>query len=95
MRPGAGNEEQVFSGFTSRFWTVAGGSLFYLDFGAKPRPAFTKMDLASHRTTPLGLLEGTVAWGASGLSISPDGQWLLYAETDRLVSQINLAENFR
>jgi eukaryotic-like serine/threonine-protein kinase len=94
-QPGAENEEKVFSGFTSRFWTVVGGSLFYLDLGAKPRPAFTELDLANHRVTRLGLLEGKAAWGASGLSISPDRQWLLYAETDRLVSQINLAENFR
>jgi serine/threonine protein kinase len=93
--PGAGNEEKVFSGFTSRFWTVAGGSLFYLDLGAKPRPTFTELDLASHKVTRLGLMAGKVAWGMSGLSISPDRQWLLYAETDRLVSQINLAENFR
>jgi Tol biopolymer transport system component len=94
-QPGADNEEKVFNGFTSRFWTVSGGSLFYLDLGAKPRPTFTELDLASHQVRRLSLLEGKVAWGASGLSISPDRQWLLYAETDRLVSQINLAENFR
>jgi Tol biopolymer transport system component len=94
-QPGSENEEKVFNGFTSRFWTVVGGSLFYLDLGAKPRPMFTELDLASHQVTRLGHLEGKVAWGASGLSISPDRQWLLYAETDRLVSQINLAENFR
>jgi Tol biopolymer transport system component len=94
-QPGTQNEAKVFDGFTSRFWTVAGNSLFYLDFGAKPRPAFTELDLASHQATRLGGLEGKVAWGASGLSISPDRQWLLYAEMDRLVSQINLAENFR
>jgi Tol biopolymer transport system component len=89
------SEEKVFSGFTSRFWTVSDGSLFYLDLGAKPRPAFTEMDLANHQVKRLGPLEGKIAWGASGLSVSPDRQWLLYAETDRLVSQINLAENFR
>jgi Tol biopolymer transport system component len=94
-RKNAQNEEKVFSGFTSRFWTVVGDSLFYLDIGAKPRPAFTELDLASHQVTRLGFLEGKVAWGASGLSISPDRQWLLYAETNRLVSQIDLAENFR
>ncbi len=94
-RRNAQNEEKVFSGFASRFWTVAGGSLFYLDLGAKPRPTFTEMDLASHQVKRLGILEGRVAWGVSGLSVSPDRQWLLYAETDRLVSQINLAENFR
>jgi Tol biopolymer transport system component/DNA-binding winged helix-turn-helix (wHTH) protein len=94
-QPNASNEEKVFSGFASRFWTVAGGSLFYLDLGAKPRATFTELDLESHQVTRLGLLEGKVAWGASGLSISPDRRWLLYAETDRLVSQINLAENFR
>jgi Tol biopolymer transport system component/DNA-binding winged helix-turn-helix (wHTH) protein len=94
-QPGAEHDEKVFSGFTSRFWTVAGGSLFYLDLGAKPRPAFSELDLASLQVTHLGVLEGKPAWGASGLSISPDRQWLLFAETDRLVSQINLAENFR
>ena len=91
---GAANEEKIFNGFAARFWTVAGDSLFYLDLGAKP-PALTQLDLASGQVTRLGHLEGHVAWGASGLSLSPDGQWLLYAETDRLVNQINLAENFR
>jgi Tol biopolymer transport system component len=94
-QPNAENEEKIFSGFTSRFWTIVGGCLFYLDLGARPRPTFNELDLASHQVTRLGLLEGKAAWGASGLSISPDGKWLLYAETDHLVSQINLAENFR
>jgi hypothetical protein len=94
-QPSGDNEEKVFGGFTSRFWTVAGGSLFFLDLGAKPRAALTELDLVSHQVTRLGFLEGKVAWGPSGLSISPDRQWLLYAETDRLVNQINLAENFR
>ena len=95
MPVGGGKEEQVLKASTSRFWTLAGSKLVYLDLGAKPRATFTEFDLATKKTRRLGALEGKIAWGASGLSVSPDGQWLLYAQMDRLVSQINLAENFR
>jgi hypothetical protein len=40
-------------------------------------------------------MEGRIAWGYSRFSVSPGGEWLLYAQMDRLVSQINLVETFR
>jgi hypothetical protein len=30
-----------------------------------------------------------------GLSVSPDGRWILYAQADTLSSNIMLVENFR
>jgi len=90
-----GVEEQLVSVATSRFWTISRDDLIYLDLQVKPKPAFTAMDLGSRRTRRLGNIAGDVAWGYSGTSVSPDGQWLLYPEIDRLVSQINLIENFR
>lgn len=90
-----GQEEQVWKGFASRFWTITAGDLVFLDFGASPRRRFCVLDLSTRRFRRLAIPFGQVAWGASGLSVSRDGKWLLYAQLDRLVSQINLVENFR
>ena len=91
----SGEEEQVWRGFASRFWTISAGDLVFLDFGASQGRRFCVLDLATRRLRPLAIPAGKVAWGASGLSVSPDGQWLLYTQLDRLVSQINLVENYR
>jgi hypothetical protein len=85
----------MWKGFTSRFWTIASDGLVSLDFSVKPRRTLSVLDLSTKRVKRLGSPAGEVAWGYSGLSVSPDGQWLLYAQMDRLVSQINLVENFR
>ena len=59
---GVANEEKVFSGFAARFWTVEGGSLFYLDLAASP-PAFTELDLVSHHVTRLRSVAGSGGLG--------------------------------
>jgi hypothetical protein len=35
-----------------------------------------------------------VDWGYSGLSVSNDGKWIIYAQMDDLISQIMLVKNF-
>lgn len=93
--PLAGGEEHlVFNKFVARFWTITAFGLAYMDINAKPR-LLSIMDPGTGRAKQLGLMEGRVAWGSSGLSVSPDGRWLLFAQVDRLVSEINVVENFR
>jgi hypothetical protein len=92
--PLAGGDEHLVSRkFVARFWSITPFGLAYLDINGKPR-SLNVMDPNTGRTTRLGVMEGQVAWGSSGFSVSPDGRWLLYAQLDRLVSEITVAENF-
>ena len=81
---GGGDEHRMVDRFVARFWTVS-------PFGL----GFLLLDPSTRRVTQLGAFEGKVAWGSSGFSISPDGRRLLFAQQDRLVSYINVVENFR
>jgi hypothetical protein len=86
----AGEEEQVWRGSASRFWTIAAGDLVFLcvflDFGASQGWRFCVLDLPDQALEAVGHSSGKSGLGASGLSVSPDGHWLLYAQLDRLVS---------
>jgi Tol biopolymer transport system component len=89
-----GQEERVLDLFVSRFWTVTPWGIGFLNLNAQPHPFFGVMNVATRKVKTLGTLRGGIAWGSSGLSVSPNGEWLLYAQVDGLVSQIFLVENF-
>jgi Tol biopolymer transport system component len=50
---------------------------------------------ATGRATAIVMLPQDSIVSAPGLSLSPDGQWLLYGQRDRLGSDIMLVEGFR
>jgi hypothetical protein len=52
------------------------------------------LDPATGLIKSLGTLEKPVDWRYSGLSVSTDGKWIIYAQMDDLISQIMLAKNF-
>jgi len=52
-------------------------------------------NFATERVARIATMEKDVPSGISGLSVSPDGHWIIYPQIDQAESQIMLVENFR
>src|SRR4029077_20756510 len=98
MRPDGGGESMVdampalrSSGY--EWWPVESGIYFYPDTGAKTELDF--LDLRSSRIRRISPFEAPTAPGLGGLSVPPEGKWLLYSRIDEAASDLMLVENFR
>jgi len=90
-----GHETQLVPGVQ---WNSSGSwsdGICYLDFDESP-PEIKQMDFATGRVRRLGTLDtGNLIRYVLGISVSPDGKWLLYTRLDHTESNIVLVENFR
>jgi Tol biopolymer transport system component len=97
--PVAGGEERQLSELRDagywRYWAVQDDGIYFVAPVASARPAIKFFSFATHGVTPLGVLERDPLQGPPGLTISPDGRWLLYAQVDQSVSDLMLVEGFR
>jgi len=98
MRPDGGGESMVdampalrSSGY--EWWPVESGIYFYPDTGAKTELDF--LDIRSSRIRRIYTFDKPPAPWLGGLSVSPDGKWLLYSRIDEAASDLMLVENFR
>ena len=96
MPVGGGPETLVFNGVTDRFWTLAGQCLYYMDVDAKLHATINCLNLATRKSTRIADVEKEpfVLLGWTGLSVSPDGEWIIYPQVDEQNSRIMLVENF-
>ena len=78
-----------------RYWTLTDEGICFIDLAAKPHPTINIYDLDTKRVTKIGALDKEPVEGAGALSVSPDEQWVLYPQVDRLERHIMLVENFR
>ena len=78
-----------------RYWAVQDSGIYFVAPVASARPAIKFFSFATRRVTQLGALERHPVQGPSGLAISRDGRWLLYAQVDQSVSDLMLVEHFR
>jgi eukaryotic-like serine/threonine-protein kinase len=97
--PVAGGEERqvpelVDAGYW-RYWAVHDSGIYFVAPVASARPAIKFFSFITHAVAQLGVLERDPLQGPPGLTISPDGRWLLYAQVDQSVSDLMLVENFR
>jgi Tol biopolymer transport system component len=80
-------------------WTLAPGGIYFLDRGARPKPAIEFFRFADGKSTRIvSLPKGAadyVYYGNSTIAVSPDGRWLYYEQRDKLEGDIMLVENFR
>jgi Tol biopolymer transport system component len=74
-------------------WTATPRGIYYTDSTSNP-PSINFYDFASRATKRVSRLPQRPTPGG-GLSVSPDGRWLLYAQTDDEQSDIMLAEHYR
>jgi len=97
--PVAGGEEsqvpELLSAGYWRYWAVLDRGIYFLAPVASARPAIKFFSFATRRVMPLGVLERDPLQGPPGLTASPDGRWVLYAQADQSISDIMLVENFR
>ena len=90
--PSAGGEETQISvfryGYGVQFTLVKNGIYFLDSFQA------TTLKFIDFRTNSVRIAARLPGPVASGLSVSPDEQWLLYGKVDEAGSQLMLVENF-
>jgi Tol biopolymer transport system component/DNA-binding winged helix-turn-helix (wHTH) protein len=92
--PEGGEESQVLqmpeAGFWG-FWAPVRNGIYFLDTAIKPRINFT--NLSTHKTVKICDLKDP-ARETPGLTISPDGQSLLYTKLDEERFEITIVSNF-
>ncbi len=85
--------DQLRAGFL-RYWTVVDKGIY---FGTRvtPTPTIQFFDFADSQLNEVIKLDKSLLVGNSGLAVSPDGKWLLFAQIDQSGSDIILIDNFR
>ena len=74
---------------SENLWTVVPGGIYFVPADT-PR-SLRYFDFASRKIREIFHVEKDFA---RGLSVSPDGRWLLYSQVDEENSDIMLVENF-
>lgn len=82
-------EEPVLWGY----WAVADSGIYFVELSDSKKIKF--FNFATGRVIDFFALEKPSITNDAGLTISPDGQWLLFTQVDQSGSDIMLAENFR
>jgi Tol biopolymer transport system component len=94
---GGGEEFQVLAGLrsdTRGFWKVVKDGIYYLLESSDGRWAIHFFSFASGRDSRIAAIEGRPTLYHGGLTVSPDGRWIIYSQATRSASDIMLVENF-
>ncbi|MBA3441458.1 MAG: PD40 domain-containing protein [Pyrinomonadaceae bacterium] len=78
-----------------RFWAVRDQGIYFITAETPSRPIVEFFNFATGKVAQLATLEKEVLQRGGSLSVSPDGQSLLYTQIDQSISDIMLMENFR
>lgn len=90
--PVAGVEEkQVFAQGIQGEWAVVQAGIFYVNRQAQPHPTVEFFDFATLQRKSIVTPEQAI----SGLTVSNNGQRLLWSQVDRKESDLMMVENFR
>jgi Tol biopolymer transport system component len=79
----------------NRDWALHSTGIYFIPHEAAPHPTIHFFDFATRQVRPLTTLTQALSNRVSGLTVSPDGRWLLYAQVERETGDILLVENFR
>jgi Tol biopolymer transport system component len=92
-----GEEHQVLDSITGMNWTIASEGIYYLvsatESGAPNLVQF--YSFKTGKTNRVGTVGGTLSADYSGISVSPDGRWLLYSYIADISSDLMMVEHFR
>ncbi len=95
-----GEETEVLDQGLQGHWAVLNDGICLLNRNAMPVPVIEFFSFATGRVVKLASLPREVirfegSFGIPSFAVSPDGQWILYNQADRVESNIMLVENFR
>jgi Tol biopolymer transport system component/serine/threonine protein kinase len=97
--PVAGGEEEPIPELATagyhRYWSLTKTGILFVPQDVQPRPVINFFNFASRQVTQVAWPDKVPIYGPPGMAMSPDGRRLLYAQMDRVVSDITLVENFR
>ena len=91
---GGDTPELVVNGVLGRYWTLTRHGIYFLR-SSEPHPKIEMLDFKTGHISAIKELTSNVDWGYSGLSVSPDECWVIYAQMDELVNRIMLITGFR
>lgn len=92
-----GDESQVLDEGRGSFWTLTGGGIYFGVVKSSIGPVIKFYSFATRQVAIIKeFSEGTkFPMAAVGLSVSPDGQWIVYSQYDQASSDLMLMENYR
>ncbi len=79
-------------------WAVADRGIYFIDFydGPPEKPAPVKLFVfQSRQVSKVGAIEKIKASGRNSFTVTRDGRWMAWRQTDRFESNLMLIENFR
>ena len=95
---GGGTEAQVLEKAGTDLWAVMKDGICFLDWKDALHPVMQVYNFYDGRSTVIHEFpQGTNLHNTGGraISVSPDGRWILYTQTDEARSNLVLVENFR
>ena len=75
------------------WWDVTGTGIFFLNMSETPC-AIEFYDFSTKVVSKIVQVQGPHTWG-EGLSVSPDGRYVIYTQRDQFAHDIMVVENFR
>jgi Tol biopolymer transport system component/tRNA A-37 threonylcarbamoyl transferase component Bud32 len=78
-----------------RSWTITEGGIFFVTGETATKTVIEYYSFATGDVKPVAVPEKQILPTYLGLSVSPDGRWLLYTQADQRGSDLMLVENFR
>src|SRR5262249_41534009 len=78
-----------------RNWALFDRGVYFAVAESPTRQVIEFLSFDTGKVTPVFTPEKRLVSATSGLSVSPDGRWLLYTQVDQHGSDIMLMENFR
>jgi Tol biopolymer transport system component len=79
----------------NRFWEVVEKGIYFASGAESQKPVVQFYDFATGKATPVFTAEKPLVFGYGGLSISPDGRYILFSQIDQSGSDIVLLDYAR
>jgi hypothetical protein len=92
-----GEETRVLDQVTAGTWVLTGQGICFFDLKSPVGPVIKLYDLVTRRQRVIHQFpkQTMIHSYETALSVSPDGQWILYTQDDQRGSDLMLVENFR
>jgi Tol biopolymer transport system component len=92
-----GEETRVLDRGGQSVWALTGQGICFFDFSGSTGPALKFYNFATGKVMLLREFskDTLLVTGATTLSVSPDGRWILYTQSDQSSCNLMLVENFR